>query len=472
MMVRLVVLGLLALALAPPVYSADFVKVDGLRFTSSNCTDFKPVGWNGWSTLSYAANKKSMPGFNDGRAFLTNMFKEAQALNFNVYRFFIQGDYSFLTTSAGQYDEQIFQGFDFVLDEAAKYNIKLTPILLNLWIDDGVPLFEKFCGSDSSNYRPTPSIDLRIETTLNASERLQTPYKWYTDPDCRQYVKDFITKVVTRVNTINGIAYKDDPTIFSWNMLNEPRCKYCGPEAVTEWYHDIAAHLKSVDPNHLVTTGEEGFFDESSSFVAADPTDGNKWGPRSGQDFVANHDSPNIDYTVIHMWPDNWGVQPNDIAFGKTWIDFHTQASTALGKPLLMEEFGKGVTDSSQITSFRDPWYSLTYDAATQSIAAGGALRGALFWLWDGSTQNGGDGVVVGTADSTISNIVGLFADEVKSSCRASAPASTAAPGRAGASPAASRTGASPPASPSSIDLFQVQVPSTVAAAGRKLLAH
>lgn len=66
-------------------------------------------------------------------------------------------------------------------------------------------------------------------------------------------------------------------------------------------------------------------------------------------------------------------------------------------------EFGKGVTDSSQITSVRDPWYSLTYDAATESIAAGGALRGALFWLWDGSTQNGGDGVVVGTADSTIS---------------------------------------------------------------------
>lgn len=194
-----------------------------------------------------------------------------------------------------------------------------------------------------------------------------------------------------------SIRHPSDPVFFA--LPPQPRCKYCGPEAVTEWYHDIAAHLKSVDPNHLVTTGEEGaapaclwlsgkgavhaplvdsglrlpavmmspltgpppsgcpalpaprapapsvhatntcagFFDESSSFVAADPTDGNKWGPRSGQDFVANHDSPNIDYTVIHMWPDNWGVQPNDVAFGKTWIDFHTQASTALGKPLLME---------------------------------------------------------------------------------------------------------------------------------------
>lgn len=120
------------------------------------------------------------------------------------------------------------------------------------------PQFEKFCGSDKSNYKPNPAIDLREGNTLNETERIQTPYKWYTDSGCRQYVKNFITKVVNRKNTINGRLYREDPTIFSWNLLNEPRCKYCGPEAVTEWYTDIAAHIKSVDSNHLVTTGEEG----------------------------------------------------------------------------------------------------------------------------------------------------------------------------------------------------------------------
>lgn len=193
-----------------------------------------------YSTLSYAAYKKSASGFSDGRAYLTNMFKQAQQHGFNTYRFFIQGDYSYLTTApgalwghcviparghvgllgcvgvgagsphtpwggaprhvqmeapprgrthggvmhgdqcplsvlaleccdqatgvcycargvaqqpppfsapptaAGVYDEQIFQGLDFVLDEASKYGVKVTPIFLNLWNDDGVPLVRGF----------------------------------------------------------------------------------------------------------------------------------------------------------------------------------------------------------------------------------------------------------------------------------------------------------------------------------------
>ena len=52
-------------------------------------------------------------------------------------------------------------------------------------------------------------------------------------------------------------AYKDDPTIVSWNLINEPRCDNggaCGSD-MQAWIAKMALYLRSVDPNHLITVG-------------------------------------------------------------------------------------------------------------------------------------------------------------------------------------------------------------------------
>lgn len=66
------------------------------------------------------------------------------------------------------------------------------------------------------------------------------------------------------------------------------------------------------------------------------------WAQATGQDFIGNHDLPNIHYAAIHAWADNWQV---DTKFLTQWVQNHMADAKAMGKPLVLEEFGKNVTD-------------------------------------------------------------------------------------------------------------------------------
>ena len=68
---------------------------------------------------------------------------------------------------------------------------------------------------------------------------------------------------------------------------------------------------------------------------------GGAWPVMTGNDFLPNHMANGIDYASIHMWPDNWGR--TDKAFGTTWLNAHIADVKYLGKPLVLEEFGKAV---------------------------------------------------------------------------------------------------------------------------------
>ena len=51
----------------------------------------------------------------------------------------------------------------------------------------------------------------------------------------------------------------------AWELMNEPRCAgdFSGSK-LQHWIDRTAEFLKSVDPNHLVTVGTEGFFGSST----------------------------------------------------------------------------------------------------------------------------------------------------------------------------------------------------------------
>ena len=51
-----------------------------------------------------------------------------------------------------------------------------------------MPTFERFCGTAGGDAKPVPALDLRPEGTLNATERVQSPYAWFTSQKCKDQV--------------------------------------------------------------------------------------------------------------------------------------------------------------------------------------------------------------------------------------------------------------------------------------------
>jgi mannan endo-1,4-beta-mannosidase len=205
--------------------------------------------------------------------------------------------------------------------------------------------------------------------------------KFYGLQACQDWFRDHIAMIVGRTNPYTGVKYRDDPVVFSWELGNEPR-RY--PQS---WIDETSAYIKSLDPNHMVTTGSEGA------------------PPGTNQDFVKTHSAPGIDYATIHIWPQNWDwYDPKRPATYKTaeplaiayFLD-HAKKALAMGKPLVLEEFGlardwatkKNNLDPASTTTNRDLYYAALYKLVEDSIAAGGPAAGDNFWAWAGEARPG-----------------------------------------------------------------------------------
>ncbi|KAJ6837282.1 putative mannan endo-1,4-beta-mannosidase 9 [Iris pallida] len=55
---------------------------------------------------------------------------------------------------------------------------------------------------------------------------------------------------LTRKNSITGVTYKDDPNIFEWELINEPRCQSDLSGTTDQWY---VTTLKFISPPFICT---------------------------------------------------------------------------------------------------------------------------------------------------------------------------------------------------------------------------
>jgi mannan endo-1,4-beta-mannosidase len=184
--------------------------------------------------------------------------------------------------------------------------------------------------------------------------------QFYTNAQSRQAFKNYISVLVNRVNSVNQRKYSEDPTIFSWELANEPRCKgtdwpassNCGTQMLIDWVSEMSSYIKSLDTNHMVSVGDEGFFNRDGI---------NDWAydGSEGVDFEAFLRLSTIDFGTLHLYPEDW-EKSSDESWATKFILDHIAAAKSVGKPVLLEEYG--YKDQSQRNRMYQTWLDVVYN--------------------------------------------------------------------------------------------------------------
>jgi mannan endo-1,4-beta-mannosidase len=231
------------------------------------------------------------------------------------------------------------QMLDYVVASAEQHHVKLVLPFTNNWSDFG--------GMDQYNaWFNQPNHD-----------------DFYTNPQEQTTYKTWVSTLLNRVNTITHVRYKDDPTIMTWELGNEPRCdgsnpggKYmqsssCTPATITTWANEMSTFVKRIDHHHMVSVGDEGFFNHAGA------TDW-PYAGGVGVDSDALAALPNVDYVTYHLYPQYWG---ETFAWGNQWINDHVALGNKVHKPAVLEEFG--IFNTATDTTSRGIYYQQWLDS-------------------------------------------------------------------------------------------------------------
>ncbi|KAJ6922666.1 mannan endo-1,4-beta-mannosidase 6-like isoform X2 [Populus alba x Populus x berolinensis] len=370
----------------------QMVAKKGNQFVINDQT-FYVNGFNTYWLMVFAADQST-------RGKVTEVFQQASSVGLTVCRTwaFNDGQWRALQKSPDVYDEDVFKlALDFVVSEAKKYKIRLILSLTNNWDAYG----------GKAQY-----VKWGKATGLN----LTSDDDFFSHPTLRSYYKAHA--VLNRVNTLTNITYKDDPTIFAWELMNEPRCTSDpSGDKLQSWITDMAVYVKSMDAKHLVEIGLEGFYGPSAPDRAQ--FNPNSYATQVGTDFIRNHQVLGVDFASVHIYADSWisqTISDSHIQFIESWMGAHIEdAERYLGMPVVFAEFGVSSKDPGYNSSFRDTMISTVYKTLLNSTKRGGSGAGSLLWqIFPDGTDYMDDGyaIVLSKSPST-SNIISLQSTRV-----------------------------------------------------------
>ena len=274
-----------------------------------------------------------------------------------------------LQPAPGVYNDTMLVALDRFLVELGKRDMQAVLFLNNSWEWSGG--YGQYLEWATGEKSLIPLID-------GYWPYMQQMRKFQTSRESQELFYNHVRAIVGRTNSLTGKPYREDPAIFSWQIGNEPRCFSDDPEireGFIGWLTETARIIKEMDPNHMVSTGNEGYM-----------------GCELDWELVEQVNSiPGVDYMTIHIWPYNWswvdeknleGTLPDAISKTADYLTEHAALARRLGLPLVCEEFGfprDGFNPSMETpTSARDTYYAYVFSQV------GETLQGVNFWGWSG----------------------------------------------------------------------------------------
>jgi mannan endo-1,4-beta-mannosidase len=279
----------------------------------------------------------------------------------------------------GVHDETVLKGLDFLLSEMSRRRMYAV-IYLNsyrVW-SGGMSQYVAWQRHENVPNHFLPPYDRGKFMDFSAT--------FYKNEEVNQLYQEFVKQLVERKNTITGITYRNDPAIMSWQPANEPRPGQgeSGKQnhvVFSRWIDQTAGYIKSIDPNHLVSTGNEG----TAGCIG------------SGEVIREIHKYVNVDYMTFHLWLLNWRwfdplkaeeTYPEAEKKAIDYIDEHIGYAKEVGKPIVIEEFciprDLYVYDPQATTVYRDRYFNKVFEKIYENASNRGPLGGSNFWAWGG----------------------------------------------------------------------------------------
>ncbi|KAJ6596886.1 glycoside hydrolase family 5 protein [Mycena vulgaris] len=412
----------------PPTPTLDksrFVCTDGANFQVNN-SNFKFIGTNAYWLTALNTDED-----------VNSTLSSIRSKNITVVRTWAFNDVSTIpengtwfqliangTTSVNLNETTGLPKLDRIISMAEKHGIYLLLSLTNNWnplpldnITNGTAggILRRDVATNNSLPRNFLSNDFGGMDAYVRAFAADSHDHFYTNETIIAAFLNYTTQIVSR--------YVNSTSVLAWEIANDPRCNSsigatasCTTTTVTNWHNTIAKHIKSIDPNHLVSSGSQGFLcadcpklfqktappppgpspaaNSRRQNIAAPltnkrileerkearkktralklrsgpPSEGvrvrGKWVAtrNDGSTGVDSEDILSIGFGSFQLFPDQNQYAPDDpnlpafnntLQAGLAWIKAHGESSQVLGKPITLTGFGLVTQDNVCVCAVR-----------------------------------------------------------------------------------------------------------------------